>query len=102
MKSAASRSPFDRSFPVCTLAPPSAGAFSTSATFLPKYAAWAAPFSPAGAEPMTTRSNVSTALMGSPARDLPVREARQARADAVLVGEVQAREREALVVAALG
>src|SRR5262245_62872526 len=42
--------------PVLATAPPRAGACSTSATFLPKYAAFAAPFSPAGPEPITIRS----------------------------------------------
>src|SRR5262245_38821014 len=42
--------------PVLMPAPPRNGERSTSATRLPKYAAWTAPFSPAGPEPMTTRS----------------------------------------------
>src|SRR5256885_7006926 len=48
---------FDGSVPVFVQAPPRSGARrSTSATFLPKYAACAAPFSPAGPLPTTTRS----------------------------------------------
>ncbi len=57
---AASRSVLDGSVPVWTPAPPTAGAFSMMATFFPKYAACAAPFSPAGPEPMTIRSKCST------------------------------------------
>ena len=45
-------------------APPGSGSRSTSATLLPKYAACAAPFSPAGPEPITTRSKRSTRLAG--------------------------------------
>src|SRR5947209_2733890 len=55
--SALSRMVFDGSVPVLVQAPPLSGAvFSTIATFLSKNAAWAAPFSPAGPLPMTTRS----------------------------------------------
>src|SRR5262245_17744217 len=58
-KSALSRSVFDGSVPVLAHAPPSSFCISTSATRLPKYAACAAPFSPAGPLPMTTRSYLS-------------------------------------------
>src|SRR5579864_1700704 len=40
-------------------APPTTDSRSISATRLPKYAACAAPFSPAGPEPITTKSNCS-------------------------------------------
>jgi hypothetical protein len=40
---------------VLAAAPPKNEFFSTSATFFPKYAACAAPFSPAGPEPRTIR-----------------------------------------------
>src|SRR5438105_4324088 len=56
--SADSRSVFDGIVPVLTLAPPRTGSRSTMATRLPKYAACAAPFSPAGPEPMTMRSYI--------------------------------------------
>src|SRR5580658_1971348 len=46
--------------PVLTQAPPRMSLHSMSATRLPKYAACAAPFSPAGPEPITIRSNAST------------------------------------------
>src|SRR5229473_2841045 len=39
--------------------PPMCSARSMTATRLPKYAAWAPPFSPAGPQPITMRSNVS-------------------------------------------
>src|SRR5260370_42671821 len=39
------------------MVPPGSGSRSTTATRLPKYAAWAAAFSPAGPEPTTTKSN---------------------------------------------
>src|SRR5215475_11924020 len=42
--------------PVLTAMPPGRGCGSTRQTRLPKYAAWAAPFSPAGPAPITTRS----------------------------------------------
>ena len=55
--SAVSRNVFEGSVPVLVQAPPSSGACrSTRATFLPNHAAAAAPFSPAGPLPMTTRS----------------------------------------------
>src|SRR4029077_356771 len=41
---------------VLTAMPPGRGLGSTTATRFPKYAAWAAPFSPAGPAPSTTRS----------------------------------------------
>src|SRR6476661_4755232 len=41
------------------MAPPGLGARSMMQTFLPKYAACAAPFSPAGPAPITTRSKCS-------------------------------------------
>ena len=41
---------------VLTAIPPGRGLGSTMATRFPKYAAWAAPFSPAGPAPITTRS----------------------------------------------
>src|SRR5256885_9214604 len=41
---------------VLTAIPPGRGLGSTTATRFPKYAAWAAPFSPAGPAPSTTRS----------------------------------------------
>ena len=55
----ASRSVFDGNVPVWTAAPPGSGSRSMRATRLPKYAAWAAPFSPAGPPPITTRSKRS-------------------------------------------
>ena len=54
--SADSRRVLDGMVPVFTHAPPSSGSRSMSATRLPKYAACAAPFSPAGPEPITTKS----------------------------------------------
>ena len=55
--SALSRSVLEGSVPVLVQAPPRCGArFSTIATRLPDQAACAAPFSPAGPLPMTTRS----------------------------------------------
>ena len=54
--SAVSRSVFEVTVPVLRPAPRRYGARSTRTTCLPKYAACAAPFSPAGPEPMTTRS----------------------------------------------
>ena len=48
---------------VLATAPPKAGAVSTSATRLPKYAAWAAPFSPAGPPPITIRSCFAAAII---------------------------------------
>src|SRR5687768_10803969 len=57
MYSAVSRSVFEGKVPVCTVAPPGPSpALSITATFLPKYAAAAAAFSPAGPPPITTRS----------------------------------------------
>ena len=53
-------------------APPSAGDSSTTATLLPKYAAWAAAFSPAGPAPTTTMSKRSATRSGSD--DLPMRD----------------------------
>src|SRR2546430_6394784 len=81
--SALSRMVFEGSVPVFVQAPPRSGARrSTSATFLPKYAACAAPFSPAGPLPRTSRSyevrsmraKVSSApsvLAGAPTIDSP-------------------------------
>src|SRR5207302_2684556 len=54
--SADSRSVFEGMVPVLTLAPPRTGSRSMMATRLPKYAACAAPFSPAGPEPITIKS----------------------------------------------
>ena len=54
---ALSRIVFEGSVPVFVQAPPRSGArLSTIATFFPKYAACAAPFSPAGPLPRTSRS----------------------------------------------
>src|SRR5262245_41067297 len=61
--------------PVCTQAPPGAGSASTRATRFLKYAACAAPFSPAGPPPMTTRSYRSSPMSESVAcRAVPVNE----------------------------
>src|SRR5512144_2378097 len=50
--------------PVLTAIPPGRGLGSTTTTRLPKNAAWAAPFSPAGPAPITTRSyGVATARL---------------------------------------
>ena len=51
---AASRRVFDGTHALIAAAPPGRALRSTIATRLPKYAAWAAPFSPAGPVPMTT------------------------------------------------
>src|SRR5229473_5779893 len=47
--------------------PPMCSARSMTATRLPKYAAWAPPFSPAGPQPITMRSNVSLEVTNSSA-----------------------------------
>src|SRR6059058_4173990 len=58
--SALSRSVFDGSVPVLLQAPPRCGAaFSIIAVRLPKYAACAAPFSPAGPLPITIKSYIA-------------------------------------------
>jgi hypothetical protein len=54
--SADSRSVFEGIVPVLTQAPPRIGSRSMRATLLPNHAACAAPFSPAGPEPITMRS----------------------------------------------
>src|SRR5437588_6549257 len=54
--SADSRRVLEGMVPVLTEAPPRTTSRSIRATLLPKYAACAAPFSPAGPEPMTMRS----------------------------------------------
>ena len=56
MARAVSRSAFEGIVPVFAEAPPGTASFSIRATFLPENAAWTAPFSPAGPEPMTTTS----------------------------------------------
>src|SRR6476620_1326908 len=53
------------------MAPPGLGARSTMATRLPKYAACAAPFSPAGPVPITTMSKFSTTITQSARRTDP-------------------------------
>ncbi len=58
-RTADSRSVLDGMVPVLTAAPPGLGARSIRQTFFPKYAACAAPFSPAGPAPTTTRSKCS-------------------------------------------
>src|SRR6266404_321990 len=47
--------------------PPMCSARSIAATRLPKYAAWAPPFSPAGPQPITMRSKVSLEVTRSSA-----------------------------------
>jgi len=56
MARAVSRSALEGIVPVLAEAPPGTASFSTSATFLPPFAAVIAPFSPAGPEPTTTSS----------------------------------------------
>src|SRR5438270_813951 len=67
--SALSRIVFEGSVPVFVQAPPTSGARgSINATFLPKYAACAAPFSPAGPLPRTTRSYEARSIPASSKR----------------------------------
>src|SRR5687767_7035898 len=63
--SAVSRNVLEGTVPVFIPAPPGLGARSTTTTLFPKYAACAAPFSPPGPQPITTRSYLF-ALIGSP------------------------------------
>ena len=56
MASAVSRSALEGMVPVLAQAPPGTASFSMRATFLPRAAAWRAPLSPAGPDPMTTTS----------------------------------------------
>ena len=54
--SAVSRSTFEATVPVLTMAPPGLGAISTIAARRPYWAATSAAFSPAGPDPMEMRS----------------------------------------------
>src|SRR5262249_40979678 len=65
---AVSRRVLDGTVPVLTAAPPRTASRSTSRTRLPKYAAWAAPFSPAGPDPITTRSYGDVGIILRPNR----------------------------------
>ncbi len=61
---AVSRSAFTGTPDTAIAEPPTSERRSTTATEWPKYAAWLAPLSPAGPEPITTRSNSS--ITGGP------------------------------------
>src|SRR5205085_7299771 len=77
-------------------APPRTGSRSMRATRLPKNAACAAPFSPAGPEPMTIRSNMTSVL--NQRMDVYVAELFAAVEEAELDQERRADERRAELI----